>query len=98
MLGLGKNMVSSLQAWVTAYQVASRNGDGWELTEIAEMLFGEDGLDPYLEDTTTAWLLHWMIATNRERPFWAWECMFNRCWRHIDPRKGDASVLPADPD
>ena len=39
-----------------------------------ELLFADAGLDPYLEDPATLWLLHWQIAGNRTRAttwFWA---------------------------
>lgn len=77
-LGLGKNMVEALRCWIEAYQIAERSGDGWKLTEIGDIVFGGGALDPYFEDSSTPWLLHWLIATNRRSPFWAWECMFNR--------------------
>jgi hypothetical protein len=36
-------------------------------------LLADDGLDPYLEDPASLWLLHWQIATNRYRcTTWFW--------------------------
>ena len=77
-LGLGKNMVESLRCWIEAFGVAGRGDTGWDLTPIGAKIFGLDGLDPYLDDPSTSWVLHWMICTNAKTPFWAWECMFNR--------------------
>jgi hypothetical protein len=77
-LGLGKNMVESLRCWIEAFGVATRGAKGWGLTEIGAKIFGRDGLDPYLDDPSTSWVLHWLICTNSKTPFWAWECMFNR--------------------
>jgi len=77
-LGLGKNMVDALRCWIDAYQIANHSPEGWTLTPIGDLIFGADGLDPYLEDSSTPWVLHWLIATNRKSPFWAWECLFNR--------------------
>ena len=77
-MGLGKNMVESLRVWIEAFQVAEKAGDDWILKPDADLVFGNDGFDPFIEDATTAWLLHWWIATNRAAPFFAWECMFNR--------------------
>jgi hypothetical protein len=71
-------MVEALRCWIEAYQVAERTEKGWQLTEIGDLVFGNGGLDLYLEDSSTPWLLHWLIATNRRSPFWAWECLFNR--------------------
>jgi hypothetical protein len=77
-LGLGKNMVEALHCWIEAFQIAHRDVSEWNLTEIGKKIFGEQGLDPYLEDPSTLWTLHWLITTNRKAPFWAWECLFNR--------------------
>ena len=82
-LGLGKNMVQSLRAWLDAFQIAKKRGTRWSLTPLADLVFGKEGLDSYLEDPATPWLLHWLIATNRSAPFWAWECLFN-LWSAIE--------------
>jgi hypothetical protein len=78
-LGLGKNMVEALRCWIEAFQIARRAEKGWTLTPIGSRVFGpSEGLDPYFEDVSTSWILHWLITTNAEAPFFAWECMFNR--------------------
>lgn len=78
-LGLGKNMVEALRCWIEAFQIAAKNDHGWTLTPIGELVFHPStGLDPYLEDHATNWLLHWLITTNTKSPFFAWECLFNR--------------------
>jgi hypothetical protein len=71
-------MVEALKTWVGAYQVAFKENNQWELTAIADLIFGAGNLDPCLDDITSAWVLHWQISTNRIAPFWAWECLFNR--------------------
>lgn len=78
-LGLGKNMVEALRCWIEAFQIASRVDGNWSLTPIGRFIFHpEGGLDPYLEDVSSSWLLHWLISTNTHSPFFAWECVFNR--------------------
>lgn len=77
-LGLGKNMVESLRAWVEAYGIATRSAGEWALTELGEALLGAGGYDRFLEDEQTLWLLHWNIATLRDNPFFAWELLINR--------------------
>jgi hypothetical protein len=78
-LGLGKNMVEALRCWIEAFQIAKRTERGWQLTPIGSLVFDPaNGLDPYYEDVSTSWLLHWLITTNTESPFFAWECLFNR--------------------
>ena len=78
-LGLGKNMVEALRCWIEAFQVAVKEDAGWSLTRIGELVFAHKrGLDPFLEDHSSNWLLHWLISTNTQAPFFAWECIFNR--------------------
>ena len=64
-LGVGKNMVSSIRYWLQATRIAHRDSRKNTLkpTPMAEVVFGDDG-DPYLEDEGTIWLLHWLLATN----------------------------------
>jgi hypothetical protein len=77
-LGLGKNMVEALRCWIEAFQIASKREDGWVLNPISKLVFYPGGLDPFLEDHSSNWLLHWLISTNKNAPFFAWECLFNR--------------------
>lgn len=78
-MGLGKNMVESLRCWIEAFQIARKQDACWELTEIGALIFSPiDGKDPYLEDHSTNWLLHWLICTNTKYSLFAWECLFNR--------------------
>jgi len=78
-LGLGKNMVESLRCWIEAFQVATKDELGWKLTCIGDLIFSPSiGQDPYLEDHSSNWLLHWLICTNTQYSLFAWECLFNR--------------------
>ena len=78
-LGLGKNMVDALRCWIEAFQVATKEDDRWVLSALGEMVFHPvSGLDPFLEDHSSSWLLHWLISTNTRTPFFGWECLFNR--------------------
>jgi hypothetical protein len=64
-LGVGKNMVTSIRYWLVATQVATNQGATLAPTEIGTRLFSRMfGQDPYLEDDATLWLLHWLIASN----------------------------------
>lgn len=60
-LGVGKNMVTSIKFWMKACQIIDKD---LHATEIGLMLFGDKGVDPYLEDQGTIWLLHWLLANN----------------------------------
>lgn len=78
-LGLGKNMVQSLRFWVQATRVAEQTGqNGFQLTDFGIQVFGPSGLDPYLEDITTLWLLHWQLCSHDSNPLFAWYFLFNR--------------------
>lgn len=78
-LGLGKNMVQSLRFWVQAMRVAEASPDkGVWLTDFGVKVFGPSGLDPYLEDITTLWLLHWQLCSHHDNPLFAWDFLFNR--------------------
>ncbi|HYC48081.1 MAG TPA: DUF4007 family protein [Burkholderiales bacterium] len=63
-LGVGRNMVSAIKYWMTASDMADVVGGKVRITELGHLLFGSEGWDPYLEDDTTLWLLHWLIASN----------------------------------
>ena len=69
-LGLGKNMVESMRCWIEAFQIATKEDDGWEMSEVGDLVFNPDsGLDPFLEDHSSNWLLHWLISTNCKTGF-----------------------------
>ncbi len=64
-LGLGKNMVNALQYWLQVTGVMAFNEGVAQITDFGQALLGADG-DPYLEDETTIWIIHWRIASNPE--------------------------------
>lgn len=72
--GVGKNMVASIRHWATAAGVIEESADGQAigLTRIAERLFSAYGLDPYMENLATAWLIHWVLSTCEAKTTWFW--------------------------
>lgn len=74
-LGVGKNMVRSIRHWCLAAGILEEgNADGLRPSDLGSVLLADGGLDPYLEDPASLWVLHWQIATNRYRAttwFWA---------------------------
>src|SRR5690348_13757614 len=69
-LGVGKNMVRSIRHWCLAAGVLAETRDGGPAllpSDLGTLLLADDGLDPYLEDPATLWLLHWQIASSRGR-------------------------------
>jgi len=61
LLGVGKNMVSSIRYWIKAFGLV--NTENESLKPITDKLFSEDGWDPFLEDEGTLWLLHYWVVS-----------------------------------
>lgn len=85
--GVGKNMVRAMRFWVEAAGLAVTAEVGMKPTPLGEKFFGADGLDPYLEDIQTLWIMHWNISTQVENPLFAWEFLLNR-WQEHDIAEG----------
>ena len=75
--GVGKNMVSSIRHWAAASGVIElKTRDKKEsATEFGKFLFDdEDGCDPFMENPTTSWVIHWNLsrpAAQKTTWFWA---------------------------
>lgn len=92
-LGVGKNMVRSIRFWVETTGMARPDeSGGLRPTWLGERVFDSAGLDPYMEDVQTLWLIHWNLSTHREDPLFAWEFLFSR-WQ--EPEFTESSVLKA---
>ncbi len=75
--GVGKNMVSSIRHWALACDVIREDDQfGYAITSIGDLLFGEDGVDPYQENPSTSWLIHWKLAGEGIRST-TWRWLFN---------------------
>ena len=87
-LGVGKNMVRAIRFWVQATGVS---GSDYTPSAFGDALLARQGLDPFLEDVRTLWLIHWRLCQNVEDPLFAWDYLMNR-WHlsEISPSK----VLP----
>jgi len=57
-LGVGNNMVRSIKYWLKAFDALQEND---QVSDLFEKLLVENGWDPFLEDTGTLWLLHYLI-------------------------------------
>ncbi|MBF0598180.1 DUF4007 family protein [Faecalibacter rhinopitheci] len=61
-LGVGKNMVSSVKYWLEAFGITNENN----LTEFSNLIFSpEEGLDRYLENEGTLWLLQYKLCQKK---------------------------------
>ena len=63
-LGVGKNMVNSIEHWMKSYGLLDKSNS---ITECSKKIFKErGGLDSFIESLATIWLLHYsLIKTNR---------------------------------
>jgi hypothetical protein len=62
LLGVGKNMVSSIRFWLKAFNIIDNKDVP---TEFGKRLFDdENGYDPFLEDEASLWLLHYQLVNN----------------------------------
>lgn len=80
-LGVGKNMVSSIRFWCTAFHLIEPNLEGKGLmntTKLGDALLGDEGWDPYLEDIASIWLLHWQLFVPQIEAI-NWPISFNKC-------------------
>ena len=59
LLGVGKNMVSSIRYWMKAFNHITADD---QLTQFANKLLADKGYDPYLEDEGSLWLLHYQLV------------------------------------
>ena len=68
--GVGRNMVAAMRHWAAAVGVIT--DDGCNTTPLGKFLFDANGLDPYMEDPVSAWLVHWMLSGNPRNTTWYW--------------------------
>ena len=60
--GVGKNMVRSIRFWSLSFKITADGDRGClRTTEWGDAIFGDGGLDPYLERPETLWILHWLL-------------------------------------
>lgn len=72
--GVGKNMVASMRHWATATGILSEQSGSTVIhsTTLGHLLFGPNGLDPYMEHPATLWLLHWNLSARPYKTTWFW--------------------------
>lgn len=77
-LGVGKNMVEAIRFWCLSTHVTERAPSPFRSrttvsvpTGLGEALLGRNGLDPYFEDPSTLWILHWQaVSEGSLLPVW----------------------------
>lgn len=94
-LGVGKNMVRAIRFWMVEMSVGIKHADGgYQPSDFAKAVFNrKKGVDPFLEDTRTLWLLHWKLSTHSaDDPLFAWDFLINQ-WQ--SPEISRSAVLQA---
>ncbi|AOY00920.1 DUF4007 family protein [Jeongeupia sp. USM3] len=70
-LGIGRNMVRSILFWGESMGVVGAGEQGGlEPGPLGRLLLGPEGLDPYLENQESLWLLHWWLCTRGNLAAW----------------------------
>ena len=72
--GVGKNMVSSMRHWAVAAGIIedASGSNRIETTTLGQRLLGDAGLDRYMEDPATSWLVHWHLCGRPTKTTWFW--------------------------
>jgi hypothetical protein len=85
--GVGRNMVSAIRFWAVACNVLEESGDSYKTTALGKLLFDEyEGLDPYCENISTVWLMHWFLASSPNRTT-TWYYLFNHVVQQVFDRE-----------
>lgn len=61
--GVGRNMAVSMRYWALASGFFAEADRMIAPTGLGHAILSDDGLDPYLEQSSTIWLAHWHIAS-----------------------------------
>lgn len=74
-LGLGKNMIKSLRYWLKATGITNDDAKKkvFELSELGKIIKDHD---PYVQESDTLWLLHYMLSKNLDYAT-SWYYFFN---------------------
>ena len=85
--GVGRNMAVSMRFWAQAAGIIELEGKKLKPTPLGDLLFGDGGLDPYLEHPTSLWLIHWNLASSPESTttfFYCFNGLFGHEFRSAD--------------
>lgn len=77
-LGVGKNMVTAIRYWGLAFKILEQQANPARPrlplsvpSAFGLALLGDNGWDPYLEDSGSLWLLHWkLLSPTCSAPVW----------------------------
>jgi Protein of unknown function (DUF4007) len=71
--GVGKNMVASMRHWATSSNIIKED-EAKEIvtTDFAKLILSDQGLDPWLENISSIWAIHWNITTFSAKATYIW--------------------------
>lgn len=70
-LGIGRNMVKSVQFWAEAAGIIQADESGGHApAPVGVRLFSQSGWDPYLESLESLWLIHWRLSASAGLAAW----------------------------
>lgn len=65
--GVGRNMVMAIRHWSIAAGMITEDNGFYTPTKLGKLLLdNEHGVDPYLEDPASAWIVHFLLASTPE--------------------------------
>ncbi|MEM9469363.1 MAG: DUF4007 family protein [Pseudomonadota bacterium] len=86
--GVGKNMVASMRHWATSSNIITEDDDkDIVTTDFAKLLLSDDGLDPWMENVSTIWALHWHLSTSSAKATYIW------LFSHFNNNQFDRSAI-----
>ena len=66
-------MVASMRYWATAADIIhTPKANRIETTSFGREIFASGGLDPYMENPASLWLVHWNLCSRSTRTTWYW--------------------------
>lgn len=70
-LGIGRNMVKSLQFWAESSGIIEANDEGGHASgSLGTLLLADGGIDRHLESLESLWLIHWRLSTQASIAAW----------------------------
>lgn len=91
--GVGKNMVSSIRFWAVACNILEETSDRLKATGIGEFLLNDfSGIDPYCENISTIWLMHWFLASTPNKTT-TWYFLFNHINKQVFNRESIVEAI-----
>jgi len=85
--GVGRNMVTAIRFWAHCTGVLATHGKEIQTAPLGDFLLGPDGHDPFLENPSSLWLLHWQFASDVKHTLAFW--LFN----HFNEQNFDREIL-----